>query len=210
MDLRVRLAIILLMSGVVALVWTFPQWQPFFINETQTEYFVGLELELQERYIGLSIEEREIYQDLQEEQPELALNLVRGRLGESTQAPEDEATFDEEGWTILRRGEFVEIDPTRRAEGNVLIYEFTDGQRIVRLEDFATFPGDDLHIILTRDPDPREIGSLDPDYIDLGEIKGTIGSQNYTLDLGIDLNEFLAVAIISERNQVVMSVATLR
>lgn len=209
MDFRARIAIILLMFAVIAGVWTFPQWQPLLTNETQTEYFVGLELELQPRFIGLSVEEQELYQELQEEQPELALSLVRGRLTDPIEAPEDEATFDDEGWMLIRQGAFVEIDAIRRAEGNVFIYESTDGQRLVRLEDFTTYPGDDLHIILTRDPDPREMGMVSPAYIDLGTLKGTYGAQNYTLDPAIDLTVYLAVAILAS-DQVIMSVATLR
>jgi len=210
MDLRARATIILLMTILVIAVWTYPQWRSLTVGETVVEAFPGLAMDQQANFLGIPPAEREAYLDLQEEEPRLALDLVRGRLQAPSSAPEDEFEFDDEGWTLIRRGNFVEIDPIRRAEGSVFIYESADLSRLVRLEDFTTLPGPDLRVILTRDPDPRDVGAVGPDYIDLGELKGTTGPQNYTLDAAIDLNRYLAVAIFSERNQLVMSVATLR
>lgn len=210
MDLRARATIIFLMTVLIVVVWTYPQWRSFTVGETVIEAFPGLEMDRQASFLGLPPDQREAYLELNEEEPRLALDLVRGRLQSPTTAPEEDFEFNDEGWTLIQRGSFIQIDPIRRAEGDALIYENADLSRIVRLEEFTTLPGPDLHVILTRDPDPRDMGAVGPDYIDLGELKGTTGPQNYTLDPAIDLNRYLAVAIFSERNQYVMSVATLR
>ena len=60
-------------------------------------------------------------------------------------------------------------------------------QRFLRFEDFESDNGPDLNVYL-RNPDTGE-------FIDLGDLKGNIGSQNYEIPADVDLDEFSVVEI---------------
>ncbi|MGI9601823.1 MAG: DM13 domain-containing protein [Acidimicrobiales bacterium] len=67
----------------------------------------------------------------------------------------------------------------------------TDGSdaRFLRFEDFATDNGPDLNVYLVAD------GDVDNGFIDLGNLKGNIGNQNYELDADVDLSVYDTVVI---------------
>ncbi|MBS1709665.1 MAG: DM13 domain-containing protein [Armatimonadetes bacterium] len=71
------------------------------------------------------------------------------------------------------------------------------GQSVLRLSDFKTSNGPDVHVYLVKGNDPRAV--KDGGYIDLGSIKGNIGDQNYTLPAGTDLSQYQAVTIWCKR-----------
>ncbi|MEZ5227162.1 MAG: DM13 domain-containing protein [Acidimicrobiales bacterium] len=64
-----------------------------------------------------------------------------------------------------------------------------DGDRIfLRFENFETDNGPDLNVYLRSSADPD-------DYLDLGDLKGNIGDQNYELPADIDLDRYDLVDI---------------
>lgn len=64
------------------------------------------------------------------------------------------------------------------------------GQRFVRFEDFETSNGPDLHVYLVNSSAPGV-----SEHVDLGELRGNIGSQNYEIPAGLDLAVFDTVVI---------------
>ncbi len=102
------------------------------------------------------------------------------------------------------------IDHDHSGEGTVTV--LTDGtQRFLRFEDdFAIDNGPDLNVYLVRGVDAAGPASLfDDDFIDLGDLKGNIGAQNYELDPSIDLNEYDTVVIWCVRFSVAFNAADL-
>lgn len=90
-------------------------------------------------------------------------------------------------------GDFFSLAHPQEGTANVL----NDGtaQRFLRFEDdFAGDNGPDLNVYLTRADGGRDVGDSD-DYIDLGDLKGNIGSQNYEIPEDVDLTEFDTVVI---------------
>ncbi|MCB0997375.1 MAG: DM13 domain-containing protein [Acidimicrobiales bacterium] len=87
-------------------------------------------------------------------------------------------------------GMFVSLDHATR--GTALIR--TDGSRtFLRFEDFETDNGPDLNVYLVRaDASSGEIGD---DYLDLGDLSGNIGNQNYEIPPGVDLSDYRGVVI---------------
>ena len=73
--------------------------------------------------------------------------------------------------------------------GDALVLGDGGEQRFLRFEDFETSNGPDLNVYLTVG------GDVDAGYVDLGELKGNIGSQNYEIPDGVDLGEFDTVVI---------------
>jgi len=108
----------------------------------------------------------------------------------------------------LASGSF--IDRSHPAEGTALV--LTDGtdQRFLRFEDFATDNGPDLNVYLsTAPPDADDAGEFDDDFIDLGDLKGNIGSQNYEIPADVDLDRYQSVVIWCVRFGVAFGAAEL-
>lgn len=80
------------------------------------------------------------------------------------------------------------------------ILELADGRRFVRLEDFASSDGPDLHVWISDQPSGGEWGSYDDDrYVKLGELKATHGNQNYEIPEDADLDGLKSVVIWCDR-----------
>ena len=76
------------------------------------------------------------------------------------------------------------------------------GTRSLRLSDFKTSDGPALHVILVSHANVSadKDFALDPKTsIDLGDLKGNEGDQNYTIPAGTDLNHYDVVSIYCER-----------
>jgi hypothetical protein len=78
----------------------------------------------------------------------------------------------------------------------------------LRFEDFSVTNGPDLHVLLAVDPAPASREDLG-DYVDLGSLKGNLGSQNYEIPPGTDLSQFKSVVIYCVPFHVVFATATL-
>jgi hypothetical protein len=96
--------------------------------------------------------------------------------------------------------------------GRATIYETTDGRKYLRLTDFATSNGPDVHVVLARGKDEsltQEIVKGELDRVELGPLEGNQGDQNYSLPASIDLNSYNEVVIYCERFHAVFGVARL-
>jgi len=101
------------------------------------------------------------------------------------------------------------IHPT---SGRATIYKAADGTRYLRLTDFMTSNGPDVHVVLVRAEDKQleqEIVKGDLDRVELGTLKGNQGDQNYDLPAAADLNTYQAVAIYCEKFHALFGVAKL-
>jgi hypothetical protein len=77
----------------------------------------------------------------------------------------------------------------------------TDGSRLLRLSDFSTSNGPQLHVLLVdgRDPNATKDFSLTAvKNIDLGDLKGTQGDQSYQIPATADLKIYNTVTIYCE------------
>ena len=99
-----------------------------------------------------------------------------------------------------------------QTSGRATIYKSADGKRYLRLTDFMTANGPDVHVVLVRAEDKaleQEIVKGELDSVELGALKGNQGDQNYDLPAAVDLNQYQAVAIYCERFHAVFGVARL-
>ncbi|MFC9898312.1 DM13 domain-containing protein [Nocardia sp. NPDC127579] len=111
----------------------------------------------------------------------------------------------------LSIGRFLSHEHT--TTGSLVILRLPDGSRVLRLEDLDTSDGPDLHVWLTDAPvlEGRDGWGVfdDGQYLDLGELKGNKGSQNYTIPEGTDLAKYTSVSIWCDRFNVSFGAATL-
>jgi Electron transfer DM13 len=86
-------------------------------------------------------------------------------------------------------GNFLGVDDgIHNVEGKAKILTLTDGSQILRLEDFRSTNGPDLHVYLSTDKQAS-------DFIDLGRLKANIGNQNYPIPANTDFNKYKYVLI---------------
>lgn len=109
----------------------------------------------------------------------------------------------------LVEGEF--IARSHPAVGRAVV--LTDGstQRFLRFEeDFETDNGPDLNVYLAAGVSADgDAGLFDDDFIDLGDLKGNIGSQNYELPSEVDLDVYNTVIVWCVRFGVAFGAADL-
>lgn len=96
--------------------------------------------------------------------------------------------------------------------GRATIYRTADGKQYLRLSDFTTSNGPDVHVLLVQAEDQaleQEIVKGELVGLELGSLKGNQGDQNYDLPAAADLNKYQGVAIYCERFHAIFGVARL-
>lgn len=96
--------------------------------------------------------------------------------------------------------------------GRATIYRMGDGKEFLRLTDFTTSNGPDVHVLLARGDDPalsQEVVKGELDSVELGALKGNHGDQNYDLPPTADVHKYQAVVIYCERFHAIFGLAQL-
>jgi len=98
-------------------------------------------------------------------------------------------------------GEFRGInDGIHNAQGKASVVQAEDS--ILRLEEFHSTNGPDLHVYLATDTHAT-------DFVDLGKIKANNGDQNYDIPQGTDLSKYDTVLIWCKQFSVLFGSAEL-
>jgi hypothetical protein len=95
--------------------------------------------------------------------------------------------------------------------GTASIYQLDGGKRILRLTNFKTSNGPDVHVYLVAAPDATDSDMVKKaGFIDLGSIKGNEGDQNYDVPADADLSTHRAVTIWCARFNVNFGTAPIK
>lgn len=95
-------------------------------------------------------------------------------------------------------------------KGAATVFQLADGKKTLRLTDFATSNGPDVHIYLVAADDAKDNDTVTKaGFIDVGSLKGNIGDQNYDLPANADLTKYRAVTIWCKRFSVNFGTAPL-
>jgi Electron transfer DM13 len=112
---------------------------------------------------------------------------------------------------VLARGQLISHE--HQGSGSVVVYGLPDGSRVLRIEDLRTSNGPALHVWLSDAPVIEGTAGWrvfdDGRYVDLGELRGNIGSSNYPIPPGTDLKALPSVTIWCERFHVSFAAARL-
>ncbi len=110
--------------------------------------------------------------------------------------------------TVLSRGDFRGL--AHETRGVAAIYQLSDGKRLLRLSNFETSNGPDVHVYLVAAEIAKDNATVKQSgFIDLGTLKGNMGDQNYELPADTDLNKYRSVSIWCARFGVNFGAATL-
>jgi hypothetical protein len=107
---------------------------------------------------------------------------------------------------VLAEGRFRSLE--HRTSGSAHILQLVDGSRILRLEDLDTSNGPDLRVVLTDRPVSDDWHVWDDGVlVDLGPLKGNLGSSNYRIPDELDLDRFRTAVVWCRRFSVGFGVA---
>ncbi|MEJ3652747.1 DM13 domain-containing protein [Actinomycetes bacterium KLBMP 9759] len=112
---------------------------------------------------------------------------------------------------VVARGELISHE--HASSGSVSVLRLPDGSRVLRLENLDTSNGPKLKVWLTDAPVLEGTAGWyvfdDGKHVDLGELKGNVGSSNYPIPADVDLDELSSVSIWCERFSVSFAAAAL-
>lgn len=96
---------------------------------------------------------------------------------------------------LVGHGEFAPVE--MKGKGTAELYELSDGTRMVRFEgDFEVSTNTDLFVWLSEAEAPRTSKeAVDSPFVDLGNLKSTLGSQNYVVPPGVPTDKLRSVVI---------------
>jgi len=89
-----------------------------------------------------------------------------------------------------------------QTSGRATIYQEENGKLVLRLTNFKTSNGPDVHVILVAAKDADDDANFlksNTERVELGKLKGNQGDQNYEIPDGTDLGKFQTVSIYCER-----------
>ena len=108
----------------------------------------------------------------------------------------------------LAKGRFH--DGAHETKGTATVFQLADGKKTLRLTEFATSNGPDVHVYLVASDDAKDNDTVTKaGFIDVGSLKGNIGDQNYELPANTDLAKYRAVTIWCKRFSVNFGTAPL-
>jgi hypothetical protein len=109
---------------------------------------------------------------------------------------------------VLAAGSFHSV--AHKSMGSAAVHRLADGRRILRFTNFETSNGPDVRVYLVAAADASDSASVTrAGFVELGELKGNIGDQNYELPASVDLARYRAVTIWCKRFSVNFATAPL-
>ena len=114
----------------------------------------------------------------------------------------------DKGSKVVAKGDFHNAD--KAGKGSATVYEVADGKRVLRLSNFQTDNGPDLHVRLIAADDAKDTDSVKKaEFVELAKLKGNKGNQNYDLPKDVDLSKYKVVSIWCNRFSVNFAAAPL-
>lgn len=99
---------------------------------------------------------------------------------------------------VLVSGKFHDV--AHKGAGEASIYQLADGKRVLRFTSFETSNGPDVRVYLVASNDATDNDTVKKaGFLEVGNLKGNIGDQNYELPSDVDLSKYRAVTIWCKR-----------
>lgn len=137
--------------------------------------------------------------------PELL--FINRTVSEGLPKVEAATTMNDEP-AVLAKGHFHGV--AHGSKGTATVLQLAGGVRVLRFTDFETSNGPALHVYLVAEQDATDNDTVrKAPFIDLGELKGNKGDQNYELPAEMDLDIYRAVTIWCQRFSVNFATAPL-
>lgn len=142
-------------------------------------------------------------------------DLAAERTGIMAAAAGAPATTAAEGMpagapTVVKSGAFRDADAVHRGSGTATLYALPSGEHVLRLENLDVTNGPALVVYLAQHPSPQSADDVtDRGFVNLGELKGNVGNQNYPIPGDVDIEGYDSAVIWCELFGVLFSPAAL-
>lgn len=173
---------------------------PLFINTVVNEELAGFI----EREIDYAISSEQL--NLMDQLSEDEMDEYKDEMMKLGMGPEMDEAMPEGKTQVLLSGEIKGV--AHRGSGKVYVLSLSSGERILRFEDLDILNGPDLRVLLSPNPNVESSADLG-EYIEVGKLKGNIGTQNYILPEDLDISAYNAVVIYCDPFHVVFNAANL-
>ena len=111
---------------------------------------------------------------------------------------------------VVASGNFRDADRAHQGSGIADIVALAGGGHEVQLREFQVTNGPDLEVWLSTHPDPAKSSDVaNNEWVALGQLKGNIGDQAYSVPPEVDITAFQSVVIWCEQFGVLFSPAAL-
>jgi Electron transfer DM13 len=108
---------------------------------------------------------------------------------------------------VLSTGRFRSYE--HATSGRAQVLQLSNGRRYVRFDRFRTSNGPALKVYLSAAPATGPGDAFDDRYVNLGDLKGNIGEQNYAIPGDVDLARYRSVVVWCKRFSVPFGAAAL-
>lgn len=109
---------------------------------------------------------------------------------------------------VAKQGTFYNVE--KDARGTARIYSRPDGSAVLRFEDFEVSTNVDLFVWLSEAPAPKTSAeAVGSPYKVLGNLRSTLGNQNYTIPPDIPLDKVKSIVIWCEPIRIAYGAAAL-
>jgi len=174
---------------IVGIAIGFYTLSPLFINkEVEEQIPDNLAIDAYYKFQSLDdVERSNIASEMTDREKNI---LMIGAKETNKEINEEMSKFmDNLSFTRNLEGTFIGVgDGIHNVDGIAKILTLVDGSKILRLENFKSTNGPDLHVYLSTD-------KMASNFMDLGTLKGNIGNQNYQVPVDIDLSKYNNVLI---------------
>lgn len=207
------IVIVLIVVGAIGLPFAFWLLSPLFTSQTvQEEFPIAASGELPQGEFPLAA-----MAELPEGMPEAEAEQMMREAAAAPPVMFDEYPPDDmampDDYTrmdisveVVKSGVFRNADSFHRGSGLASIYRAPDGRHLLRLTDFSVTNGPQLHVLLVPHRDPMSRADVEGN-LDLGELKGNMGNQNYFLPDGANPADYRSAVIYCKPFRVIFSVA---
>ena len=110
---------------------------------------------------------------------------------------------------VLAQGDFYNVE--MEGKGTVRLYRLPDDRLALRFEDFQVSNNTDLFLWVSTAPEPRTSAeAVESDHIVIGNLRSTIGTQNYVLPADMTPERARSIVIWCQPVSVAYTAAALR
>ena len=99
---------------------------------------------------------------------------------------------------------FASLEHATRGQAKIID---ASGRRYLRFEAFSTSNGPQLKVYLSAAAAGGPPDAFDDRFLDLGDLKGNVGDQNYPIPAGVDLKRYRSVVVWCKRFSVAFGAA---
>ncbi|HLN36047.1 MAG TPA: DM13 domain-containing protein [Nitrososphaeraceae archaeon] len=174
---------------IVGIAIGFYTLSPLFINkEVEEQIPDNLAIDAYYKFQSLDdVERSNIASEMTDREKNI---LMIGAKETNKEINEEMSKFmDNLSFTRNLEGTFIGVgDGIHNVDGIAKILTLVDGSKVLRLENFKSTNGPDLHVYLSTD-------KMASNFMDLGRLKGNIGNQNYQVPDDTDLSKYNNVLI---------------